>query len=75
MKQDNATYTHRNVVNLFIFSELDTWLKFLNVKFTLNGCLFWAVKLTKTDDPNKYEYSGYGIGFDAHLQILLMKGK
>ena len=25
----------------------------------------WNVKLTKKTDPNKYSYSGFGIGFDA----------
>ena len=31
---------------------------------TLKNCLFGAVTLTKNADINKYEYSGYGIGFD-----------
>ena len=31
--------------------------------------MFGTVKLTKNADPDKYEYSGYGIGFDAHLQF------
>ena len=28
------------------------------------NCLFGAVTLTKNADIDKYEYSGYGIGFD-----------
>ena len=31
---------------------------------TLGNSLFDAVKLVKTTDIVKYEYSGYGIGFD-----------
>ena len=27
--------------------------------------LFGAVKLAKNVDPDKYSYSGYGIGFDS----------
>ena len=27
--------------------------------------MFGAVKLTKNANPNKYSYSGYGIGFDS----------
>ena len=31
----------------------------------LRNYLFGAAKLTKISDINKYEYSGYGIGFDS----------
>ena len=31
---------------------------------TLKNCLFGAVTLTKNADIDKYDYSGYGIGFD-----------
>ena len=51
---------------LFIFYELDTWTRDLKTDFTLSDYLFRAVKLTKNADPDKYGYSGYGIGFDAH---------
>ena len=45
--------------------ELDRWSQDLNAKFTLKECLFGSVKITKNFDPNKYSYSGYGIGFDS----------
>ena len=32
----------------------------------LESCLFGAVSLTKNADIDKYEYSGYGIGFDSY---------
>ena len=45
--------------------ELDRWSQDLNAKFTLKECLFGSVKITKNVDPNKYSYSGCGIGFDS----------
>ena len=43
--------------------------------FTLGDCLFGAVKLTKSSDPKKFGYSGYGIRFDARSQFLLLIGQ
>ena len=45
------------MVNLFIVYKLDAWSRDLNSKFTLRSCL--------NANPDKYEYSGYDIGFDA----------
>ena len=36
---------------------------------TVENCLFGSVKLTKTTNINKYEYSGYGIGFDRRASF------
>ena len=36
--------------------------------------MFGTVKLIKTTDPDKYEYSGYDIGFDARRSFLLCDG-
>ena len=33
--------------------------------FTLFNCLSGALKLNKNADPGRYEYSGYGIGYDS----------
>ena len=71
MKQDKTTFAHRNLVNLFIIHELGTCLMGLNTIFTLGGCLFGAVKLTKNADPDKYVYNGYGIGFGARSNFLI----
>ena len=60
-----AAFTPNNVVNLFIVYEFDTWSKDLNAQFTLKDCLFRNVKTTKNADPEKYSYSGYGIGFNS----------
>ena len=62
-QEDKAAFTPKDVVNLFIVYELDTWSPDLNTEFTLKDCLFGAVKLTKNVGTDKY--SGYGIGFDS----------
>ena len=68
LKQGDTTrFTPNNVVNLFIVCELNTWSKYLNAEFTLKDCLFGAVKLTINAYPDKYVYTGYGIGFDLEL--------
>ena len=36
--------------------------------------MFGGVKLTKNADPDKYSYSGYGIGFDTRGQYSLPAG-
>ena len=40
----------------------------------VRSCLFEAAKLTKNDDPNKYGYSRYGIGFKACSQFWYSDG-
>ena len=57
LKLDKVTFTTRNVANLFIVYELDSWSQDLN-----------TVKLTKNNDLDKYSYSGYGIGFEFFFQ-------
>ena len=36
--------------------------------------MFRSVKLTKYADPDKYKYSGYGIGFDSCSEFSLPDG-
>ena len=73
-QEDKAPVTPKNVVNLFIAYELDTWSRDLNTDFTLKDFLFRAVKLTKNADPDKYKYSCYRIGFDSHSEFSLPDG-
>ena len=66
LKQENkAAFTPKNVVNLFIVYELDTWPQDLDTEFALNDCLLGNIKITKNADFNKYSSSGYGIGDDS----------
>ena len=66
LKQENkAAFTSKNMVNLFISYELDTWSRDLNTEFFLKDCFFGAVKLAKNSDTGKYKYSGYDIRFDS----------
>ena len=73
-QEDQATFTSKNVVNFFVVYELVSWPRDLNTDFTLGGCLFGGVKLTKNADPNKYSYIGYGIGFGTRGQYSLPDG-
>ena len=66
-QEDKAAFTPKNVVNFFIVYELDAWPRDLNIDFNLGGSLFGGVKLTKNRDPDKYSYSGYGIGFEVQI--------
>ena len=65
MKQDNVTFDHNKVVNIYIIYEIS---KIFNISDypTLENCSFGAVSLNKNADINKYKYSGYGIAFDRH---------
>ena len=53
------------MVNLFIVYELNSCPLDLETDFTLGGCLFGGVKITKNAIPDKYSYSGYGIEFNT----------
>ena len=63
LKQPKISYTHREVVNIYIVYELGASSS-NDSDPTLKKCLFGAVTLTKNVDIEKYRYSGYGIGFD-----------
>ena len=62
LKQNETTYSHGPVVNIYAVYKLASKTNNLNV--TLENCQF-AVKLTKNADIEKYKYSVYGIGFDS----------
>ena len=65
VKQNKASFNPRNVVNVFIAYELDTWSQDLTAAFASEDCLCGSLKLTKNADLNKYHCSGYDIGFDS----------
>ena len=53
-------HTRGTIVNIYIVYESSSNLIY-NENFTIENCLFYAIKLTKNDDISKYKYSGYGI--------------
>ena len=63
LKQPKFTYTHKNIVSIYIVYELGASTSNDNDP-TLKNCLSRAVSLTKNTDIDKYGYSGYRIGFD-----------
>ena len=79
-KQKHNFYSFRDIINVFIVYELDTWSRDLNSDFSLNDCLFGDVKLAKianliqTSDPDKHVYTDYSIGFQSHSEFPLPDG-
>ena len=63
LQQKIFTYNHKKVVNLYKVYEITKFQ--YNNNLILTNALFGAVKITKNADIKKYDYSGYGIGFDS----------
>ena len=61
--EDTTPITPKNVANVFIVYGLGSWPQDIDTDFTLGGCLFGGLKLTKTAYPDKYSCSGYSIQF------------
>ena len=70
----NNVFTPKKVTNLYISYTLGLQLTHLNTDSLLSNCLFGSVKLTKNADLDKYNYTGYGIGFDSLLVFLFKDG-
>ena len=64
----------KKVINLYISYVLNPWLRNLKTDFTLKNCLFGSVKLIKNSGPDKYKYSGYGIGFYSRSEFSFTNG-
>ena len=62
-KQDNVTYTYKDVVSIYIVYALGACSSHSDDP-TIKNCLFATVKLSKNADIDKHRYSCYGIGFD-----------
>ena len=71
LEQNTEYFDHRSAMNLFILLTLDSWSWDLNADFTVKDCLFWAAKLTKNADPEKYADTRYGIEILTRVNILL----
>ena len=64
----------KEVINLYISYKIGPQLRHFNTDFTLGNCLFISVKLIKNADPNKYKYTGYGMGFDTRGEFSFSDG-
>ena len=73
LKQPKFTFTHKNIVNIYIVYELAASSSNSSDP-TLKKCLFGAVTLTKNADIEKYKYSDYGIGFDRRSSFSFPSG-
>ena len=63
LAQTKVTYTHKNIVNIYIVYEISAITRNSYDPKLIKG-LFGAVTLNKNSDINKFGYTGYGIGFD-----------
>ena len=72
-KATKNSYTHLNIVNVYIVHELGSCTSDNN-DLTLKNYLFGAVTLTKNADIDKYGYSGYGLGFDRRSSFSFSGG-
>ena len=71
LKQDKVTFNHEKVVNIYIVYEITKIFvigSYDNYP-TLQDALFGPVNLTKNAEIDRYEYSGYGIGFDKRSRF------
>ena len=65
VQYDNDIIAGGPIVNIYIVYK--TSPKFINSNFVFKNCLFGAIKIANTtnSDIGKWQYSGYGIGFDS----------
>ena len=69
MKQNKVTFNHRKVVNIYLFYGVGASGSNDNDP-TLKHSLCGAGRLTENPDIDKYQYSGYGIGFDRRSSFI-----
>ena len=64
VQNDNGIIAGGPIVNIYIVYK--TSPKTINSNFVFKNCLFGAIRITNTSnsDTDKWQYSGYGIGFD-----------
>ena len=63
LKQDKIACAHKTIVNIYVVFEISKNFDISSYP-TFENCLFGAVSLNKHNDIDKYQKSGYGIGFD-----------
>ena len=64
-QNDNDIIAGGPIVNIYIVYK--TSPNTINSNFVFKNCLFGEIKITNTanSDTDKWQYSGYGIGFDS----------
>ena len=72
LKQDKFTFHHETVVIIYIVHKINFWPFQQSADSALGNSFFGAVLLTKNAGFEKYKYSGYGIGFDAHRSFFYL---
>ena len=55
---------NNNMINIYCVYKIDPIASTRDDTFTIQNALFGAVEITKNADTSKYNYKGYGIGFD-----------
>ena len=65
VQYENDVISGGPIINIYIVYKAS--LKTINFDFVFRDCLFGAIKITNTtnSDTDKWQYSGYGIGFDS----------
>ena len=65
VQNDDDIIARGPIVNIYIVYKISP--KTINSNFVFRDCLFGAVKITNTtnSDTDKWEYSGYRVGFDS----------
>ena len=65
VQYDNNVIAGGPIVNTYIVYKISP--KTINSNFLFKNFLFGAIKITNTtnSDTDKWQYSGYGIGFDS----------
>ena len=66
VQNDSNIITGGPIVNIYIVYK--TSPKIIDFNFVFRDCLFGIIKIANTNnsDTDKWQYSGYGVGFDSN---------
>ena len=66
---NNGHLINNNAINIYTVYKLDPIASSTDASFTIQNALFGAMQITKNTDTSKYNYRGYGIGFDERSEF------
>ena len=70
LRQDKVKFNLKNLMNIYIFYEINLWPFKQSVDVTSRNFLFGAVKLTKNStDFKRYKYFEYRIGLTLNFFV------